>query len=204
MKSFTQTLFATVFAAILLGSSSMTAFAADKVKAESFTKLAIEAKSFNKIWVAGNVRIVLTQTDKEGVYVDEFFNKEKTSVMSKGQTLYVNSMELGQVTIHVSLKDLVRIEAAGRAVVVTSNNFNVKYLQVFLSQNAKAKVSAIAGSLYTVINDDAKLRMSGSADQHTLIAKNMKNVKFDNFVSLNINRPTPDLMVKSDSIAKAK
>lgn len=205
MKTITKTLFSTLFAAVLLSSSSMTAFAADKFKAESFTKIETEARSFNKIWVAGNVKIVLTQTDKEGIFVDEYFDKERTSVMGKGQTLYINSMERGQVTIHISLKDLVRIEAAGSAVVVTSNNFDVKYLQLFLSQNAKAKVSATAGSLYTVINDDAKLKMSGSADQHTLIAKNLKNVQFDNFVSLRTKMSDTDVIVRADSIiAKAK
>ncbi|TKC03949.1 GIN domain-containing protein [Pedobacter frigoris] len=182
MKTLTKTLFYTVFAAVLLTSSAMTSLAANTIKIETIKN------NFNKIWVGGNVKIILTQSENEGVFVDENFNADKTFVTSKGQTLYVNSMADGQVTIKVSVKDLQRIEAAGSSVVVTSNNFDVKYLQVFLSQSAKAKVSAITGSLYTVVNDDAKLKMSGSANEHTLLASNMKNIKFGDFVSLKTNR----------------
>ena len=139
-------------------------------------------KSFNKIWVAGNVKIVLTQGETEGVSVGEDFNAEKTSVQYKGQTLYINSMAAGQVTVNVNVRDLQRIEAAGSAVVVMSNNFDVKYLQLFLSQSAKVKLNAVVGSLYTVISDDAALKMNGSAEEHTLMASNMSNIKFGDFV----------------------
>lgn len=182
MKTLTKTLFATVFAAILLTSSSIATLAAGKIE------LVKPAKGFKKIWVSGNVKIILTQSEKEGVFVDEDFNAEKTSVLSKGETLYVNSFERQQVIIRVSMKDLLRIQAAGMAVVVTDNNFNLKCLQVILSQSAVAKVNAVTGSLYTNISDDAKLRMSGTTDQHTLIASNPKNVRFDNFVCLGVNK----------------
>jgi len=178
MKTLTKTLLSAILAVVVLTSSSMTAVTAGTVKVETVSN------SFNKIWVGGNVKIILTQSEKEGVFVDEDFNADKTSIKGRGQTLYVNSMADGQVTIRVSVKDLQRIEAAGSAVVVTSNNFDVAYLQVFLSQSAKARVSAMTGSLYTVISDDATLKMSGSANEHTLMASNMKNVKFADFVSL--------------------
>ncbi|TDQ10917.1 GIN domain-containing protein [Pedobacter metabolipauper] len=179
MKTLTKTVFASLFTAVLLSTSAMATFAASPI--QKTTAYA----GFNKIWVSGNVKIVLTQSDQEEVQVGEDFNSEMTTIQSKGQTLYINSMESAQVTINVSVKDLQRIEAAGSSVVVTSNNFDVKYLQVFLSQSATAKVKTTAGSLYTVVNDDAVLRLNGSADEHTLIAANLKNTKLDNFVSKN-------------------
>lgn len=154
-------------------------------------------KGVNKIWVAGNVRIVLKQDDKEGVTAEENFDAEKTSVLTNGQTLYINSMEDHQVTINVALKDLQRIEAAGSAVVVMSNNFDVKYLQLFVSQSAKVKVNAVIGSLYTVINDDATVKMNGSAEEHTLMASNMSNLKFGDFVCTN----TKSVPAKAISVA---
>lgn len=185
MKTLTKTLFVTLLAVLVWSSAAMYTATAGVVKIET------ESKSFNKIWVAGNVKIVLTQSEVEGVFVDEYFNADKTSITRKGQTLYVNSMADGQVTIRVSVKDLQRIQASGSAVVVMSNNFDVKYLQVFLSQSAKAKVTAMTGSLYTVVNDDATLKMSGSANEHTLLASNMKNVKLADFVSIKTNHKSP-------------
>ena len=209
MKTLTISFVATVLTAVVFSSSVMATSIASPAKPSNTFKNAIvnnvaAAKSYNKIWVAGNVKIILTQNANEGVFVDEDFNAANTSLIGKGQTLFINSTESRQVTIRVAVKDLQRIEAAGSAEVVTSNNFDVKYLQLFLSQSAKAKVSATAGSLYTVINDDAKLKMSGSADQHTLIAKNMKNVKFDNFASLKTSIKGPALAVTADSILISK
>ncbi|EDM35520.1 hypothetical protein PBAL39_07530 [Pedobacter sp. BAL39] len=182
MKTLTKTTFAILFAAVTLTSTGTTALASVNVPSATTTKALPSEKGFNKIWVAGNVKIVLTQSENEGVTVGEGFNAEKTSVQFKGQTLYINSMESGQVTINVAVKDLQRIEAAGSAVVVMSNNFDVKYLQLFLSQSAKVKVNAVIGSLYTVINDNATLKMNGSAKEHTLLASNMSNIKFGDFV----------------------
>ncbi|HKG07237.1 MAG TPA: DUF2807 domain-containing protein [Pedobacter sp.] len=191
MKTLTKTLFATLLAAVVLTSTAMTTLAANTVKVASVKN------SFNKIWVSGNVKIELTQSDTEGVFVAEGFDAEKTSVMSKGQTLYINSMESGQVTIKVSVKDLQRIEAAGNAVVVMSNSFNVKYLQLFLSQSAKAKINAVAGSMYTVVNDDAVLNISGITHDHTLLASNIANVKSENFRSINTNSQGTELAMKT-------
>ena len=154
MKTLTKSLIATVLTAVVFSSSVMAgsvitpATSINTFKSAKVTKVGA-AQKFNKIWVAGNVKIVLTQSEKEGVFVAEDFNAEHTSLIGKGQTLFINSTEGRQVVIRVSVKDLQRIEAAGSAEVVTSNNFDVKYLQLFLSQSARAKVSATTGSLYT-------------------------------------------------------
>jgi len=195
MKTLTKTLFSTVFAIVLLTSSAFTTLASDKIE------VAKQATGFTKIWVSGNVKLILTQSEQEGVFVDENFNAEKTSVLCKGETLYINTMEHSQVVIKISLKDLKRIEAAGQSVVVTSNNFDVKCLQVILIQSASAKVNATTGSLYTNVSDDAKLKISGITNQHTSIASNFKNVKFDNFLSLSTNKESRDLVLTADKLS---
>ncbi|WP_246254572.1 hypothetical protein [Pedobacter foliorum] len=90
MKTLTKALFGTTLAAILLTSSAMTTLAANKIE---ITSVKTSSIGINKVWVAGNVKIVLTQSDKEGVFVDENFNADKTSVLREGQTLYINSTE---------------------------------------------------------------------------------------------------------------
>ena len=198
MKTLTKTVFATVLAAVVLTSSAMTTLAADS------TKVVATSNQFNKIWVSGNVKVILTQSNKEGVYVESQFNPENTFVNTVGQTLYINSTESETVTINVSVKDLQRIQAAGNAEVLTSKKLDVKYLQVLLSQNAKARINARVGSLYTVVNDDAKLKMSGLAGEHTLIASNMKNVKFSGFVSFDKGQNGSEILFDNNKVALSK
>jgi hypothetical protein len=181
MKTLAKTLFAAALTAVLFTSSAMATFAAEPVKAETKTS---SLSKFNRIWVSGNVKIILTQGDKQNVEGMGSYDATKTSVSTDGKTLFINSMETSQVTLNITVKDLERIEAYGQSVVVTSNNFDVKRLQLFLNQSATAKIKTTAGSLYTIIKDDAVLKLNGTADQSTMIASNMKNVKLADFASL--------------------
>jgi len=195
MKTLTKTLFAAVLTAIVLTSSAFTSFAAKQIETVS------ALTDFNKIWVSGNVRIVLTQGDTQSITASDNFDASKTSVQSKGQTLYINSMEASQVVLRITVKDLQRIEAYGQSVIVTSNNFDVKYLQLFLNQSATAKISANVESLYSVISDKAVLKINGSADQHSLVASNLKNVKYNNFYSLNTRQYATQAIMEADKTA---
>ncbi len=204
MKTLTKTLFAVALTALVLTSSAFTTFAAGQTT--TATTRITAANGFNKIWVSGNVKIVLTQGEKEIVQVSDSFNPEKTSVLTDGQTLYINSMESSQVTINITVKNLQRIEAYGQSVVLTSNNFDVKYLQLFLSQNATAKIKATVSSIYSVVSDNAVLKISGAADQSTIVASNMNNVKLNDFASLKSSQFASEAIMIADSsiIANAK
>lgn len=181
MKTLAKTIFAAALTAVVLTSSMVATFAAEPVKAETKTS---SLSKFNRIWVSGNVKIVLTQGDKQNVEGTSNYDAAKTSVSTDGKTLFINSLETSQVTLNITVKDLERIEAYGQSVVVTSNNFDVKYLQLFLGQSATAKIKTTAGSLYTIVKDDAVLKLNGTADQSTMIASNMKNLKLADFASL--------------------
>lgn len=181
MKSLTKTVFAVALTAVVSLSSATTTFAAEPVKTFKSTP---DLPGFNKIWVSGNVKIVLTQGENESIIGTLNFDAERTSVLSKGQTLYINSTESDMVTLNITVKDLQRVQAFGHSVVVTSNNFDVKYLQLFLNQSATAKINTTAGSIYTVVKDDAVLKLTGTAQQSTMVASNIKNVKMADFASL--------------------
>jgi hypothetical protein len=200
MKNLAKSLFAVALTAVVLTSSAMTTFAAEPVVKETKTS---STASFNKIWVSGNVKIVLTQGDKQGVVGTNNYDSKNTSVLSKGNTLYINSTESGQVTLNITVKDLERVEAYGQSVVVTSNNFDVKNLQLFLNQSATAKISTTAASLYTVVKDNAVLKLNGSAGRSTMIASNMKNVKLGDFVSLKSDSYASEAIMKADKTAMA-
>jgi len=181
MKTLAKTIFAAALTAIVFTSSAMATFAAEPVKAETKTS---SLSKFNRIWVSGNVKIILTQGDKQNVEGTSNYDAAKTSVSTDGKTLFINSLETSQVILNITVKDLERIEAYGQSVVVTSNNFDVKYLQLFLGQSATAKIKTTTGSLYTIVKDDAVLKLNGTAGESTMIASNMKNVKLADFASL--------------------
>jgi len=198
MKTLAKTLFAAALTTILFTSSAMATFATEPVKAEIKTS---SLATFNRIWVSGNVKLILTQGDKQNVAGTSNYDAEKTSVRTDGKTLFINSMETNQVTLNITVKDLERIEAYGQSVVVTSNNFDVKNLQLFLSQSATAKIKTTAGSLYTIVQEDAVLKLNGTADQSTMIASNMKNVKLVDFASLKSETYASEAMMKAEQNA---
>lgn len=198
MKTLAKTLFAAALTAVLFTSSAMATFAAEPVKAETKTS---SLSKFNRIWVSGNVKIILTQGDKQNVEGADNYDAAKTFITTDGKTLFINSLETSQVTLNITLKDLERIEAYGESVVVTSNNFDVKYLQLFLSQSATARIKTTAGSLYTVVKEDAVLKLNGTADQSTMIASNMKNVKLADFASLKSDSYTSESIMEAEQNA---
>jgi hypothetical protein len=198
MKNLAKTVFAAAIAVAVLTSSATSTFAAEKVATETTT---FSVKSANRIWVSGNVKIVLTKGDKQSVVATENYDASKTSVLSNGQTLYINSLESTQVTLNITMKDLERIEAYGNAVVVTTNNFDVKNLQLFLSHSATAKVRTTTKSLYTVVKDDAVLKLNGTSNQSTMIASNMKNVRLSDFASLKSESYASEAIMKGEQTA---
>jgi hypothetical protein len=58
-------------------------------------------------------------------------------------------------------------------------------LKILLFKNKALNVyeNAFCSSLYTIVKDDAVLKLNGTADQSTMIASNMKNVKLADFAS---------------------
>ena len=194
MKTLAKTIFAVALTAVVFTSSAMVTFAAEPVKTETKTS---SLSTFNRIWVSGNVKIVLTQGDKQNVAGASNYDAAKTSVTTDGKTLFINSMESSQVTLNITVKDLERIEAYGQSVVVTSNNFDVKNLQLFLSQSATAKIKTTASSLYTVVKEDAVLKLNGTAGESTMIVSNMKNVKLADFASLKSSSYASEAIMKA-------
>jgi hypothetical protein len=197
MKNLTKSILAVLLTAVVLTSSAVTTFAVDK----SHLTTTISTPKFNRIWVSGNVKIILTQGNKQSVVGFENYNPSKTSVMTDGQTLFIKSSESQLVTLNITVKDLERVVAYGKSIVVTSNNFDVKYLQVFLHENARAKIKTTVQSLYTVVEDDAVLKLDGTADQSTLVADNVRNLKTSDFASLRSESYITESITKTNTTA---
>lgn len=165
--------------AIVLSNSTFALASADKNNKEITLLL-----DFNKVIVTGNARVMLIQSNKQSVVIYEAYNRKLTSVTQKGDKLYINSNEAEPIHINVYVKDLQRIDASNNVSVATTGKFSSSVLQVFLRDKAKAFINAEIGSLYTVIKDEAGLKLKGSTNDHTLVKDDIAKLKMDQFAAL--------------------
>ena len=179
-----KTLFNTVLksgsiAIILLASVfSLTATAAT-VTAE----MGINNQDIKKVIITGNTKVILIQGPKEHVTMDEL-DLEKVSLKQVGNTLTISSNESSPVTVFVYVKDIYRIDASDNSSVRTSGNFNLENLQVMLKDDASARVKATTGSLYTTINDRAKLELIGTSESHVSRLAGLAKMDTDKFAAV--------------------
>lgn len=182
MKTSTKTVFASVLTAIVLSTSALTSNAASPV-----TNLAAISSNidFNKVVVKGNVHVELVQADKQRVIIYEEFNKNLTTVVQKGDKLFINSNEDQPITIVVYVKNLQRIDASNTATVITKGKFSAEALQVFLKDNARADVNATASSLYTYVIDNSALKLRGTSTDHLSVKGKVAKLKMEEFAAVN-------------------
>lgn len=174
MKTAIKTLIASTLTAIVLTSSAFTTFAKEKSPSNT------APVKFNKVVVTGNANVVLVQGDREAVNSNDMIEESNTTVKQKGYTLYINSSD--KSTIYVHVKDLQRIDVANTATVKTRGNFDLALLQIFLKDEAKAKVNATVGSLYTNLSDQSDLKLSGSSAEHQLVSDGLSKLNQQDFV----------------------
>ncbi|WP_316841818.1 GIN domain-containing protein [Pedobacter gandavensis] len=175
MKTSIKTLFASALTAIILTSSAFTTIAKEKSPTSNSASV-----KFNKVVVTGNANVVLIQGNTESINSYDEVQNSSTTVQQKGYTLYINSNN--KSTIYVHVKDLQRIDAAETATVKTRGTFDLAVLQIFLKDNAKAKVNAVVGSLYTEMSGESDLKLSGSSNEHHLVRNNVSKLNQTDFV----------------------
>lgn len=190
MKTAIKTLFATALTATVLISSAFSTSAKDLTPAQPDIKNGAAFKSaaanvtFNKVMVSGNAKVILVQGNREEINSFDEITENHTTVTIKGYTLYIHSNEDRPATIYVYVKDLQRITASNTASVKTKGNFDLKVLQIFLKDTAKANVNAKVGSLYTDMQGQASLKMSGSSSEQMMAGNTNSKVDLNDFIVL--------------------
>ena len=179
MKTSIKTAFATALTAIFLSTTAFTTFAIDTPK---MATVKASAMKVNMVVVTGHIDVYLIHSDKEDIQVVPFGDDEaNVSFKKQGAKLFINSNESERATVYVYLKDLKRIDASNTAMVKTKGDFNMDALQIFLKDNAKANVHVNTKSLYTVIKDQADLKLAGKSDVLTLEKAEYATLKMHNF-----------------------
>lgn len=134
-----------------------------------------EVKDFKKIIVTGNVEVLLVQSNKESIsYQDE--STGKAEVTLQGNTLKIKSASNQISKIILNVKDIYRLDVSGNANVKTENTLNSKFLQIYVSDDAKADVSSRTEGLYTVVKDNADLRLDGNTENHVSTVNSLAKI----------------------------
>jgi hypothetical protein len=181
MKTSIKTLISAALCAIILSSSvAVPTFAAEPIASSR----RISASKFKKIVVRGNVDLLLVQNSKSGVIINEDARGAKLRVTQQGETLKIVSNQIERIQVTVYINDIYRIDASENAEVKTFSELKLKYLQVFLHDNAVADIHASTESLYTVVADKARLSLSGYSDHHALVMSRIAKLSLDDFSAI--------------------
>ena len=198
MKTSIKTLGKSLLAAIVLTSSIL----ATSVSADEKQPVKISApKNINKLIISGNVEVTLIQNGREGVsYNDD--NTGKVKVIQDGYALKISSEDKSPAKVTVYVKNIYRVQASDDAVVKTDGKLDVKYLQVFLKGNAVAQINSHSESLYTVIEGNSDLKLSGDTKNHNLVMGKTQKLNLDKFAALQTEMNTPEAILQTASLVK--
>ncbi|RAJ22419.1 GIN domain-containing protein [Pedobacter cryoconitis] len=196
MKTSIKTLVASAMTAIVLSTTVVTAFAAEKVTAKE--KVA-ENMDIKKLVVNGNTKVFIVQSNRDWVSIGDD-NQDKVTIKQIGNTLSINSSEETPVVVTVYVKDLYRISAADAADVRTVGTVDLPYLQVIMRDHAKAHIKAKTESLYTDLAGDASLELLGATDSHTIKNASIGNLKTEKLAAVKTkNLPVGTRLAMNDT-----
>ncbi|CAH0301207.1 MULTISPECIES: GIN domain-containing protein [unclassified Pedobacter] len=200
MKTSIKTLIATSLTAIVLSSALFTtSVSATEKEPDAILKIS----AFKRISVKGNVEVTIIQRSNPGIsYTDD--NTGTAKVMQDGDNLKITSTSTEKAKLTVYVNDFYRIEASENAIVKTEGKLKTKYLQIFLKGNAHAEINTSSEGLYTVIADNADLKLSGSTDQHTLVMGKSQKLTIDRFAALKTNVSSVETFAIEKEIAAIK
>lgn len=200
MKTTIKTLIATTFATLVLTTS---AFSAPALEKNSKSVEIATVKTFKRIKVSGNVEITLIQ--KSNIDVQYAYDNYGTAkVIQKGDLLNITSADNNLTKLVIYVDDLYRIEATDHVVIKTEGKLNTQFLQIFLKGNAHAEIKTNTQGLYTVLSDNADLKLSGATELHTLAMGNQQTLTMDKFAALKTKFIDNSTLAKNISLALAR
>ncbi|WP_348619908.1 GIN domain-containing protein [Pedobacter lusitanus] len=180
MKTSFKTLAVSAMTAIILSGTVFGSFASEKSVASA--KVISFNDDIKRVVVMGNTKVSLVQSSTEFVSIDEG-EREKVSIKQMGNTLTVSSSEETPVKVTIYVKDVYRIYASDNASVRTVGTFKQSYLQVILRDHAVAYIKAKTESMYTDLDGEAYLDLSGATDNHTIKNAGIGSLKTERFAA---------------------
>jgi len=160
----------------------------DKSKnVETVSASKVSIASIKRIVVTGDVEVTLSQSPKSKVlYTNDGANA--INLRKIGNVLYIDGKGSQGAKVTVYVDDIYRIDAAQNAVVHSNNTLHLKYLQVYLKDNAYLDLNAKTESLLTVMENASQLNLKGTTDFHTVTMDKTSRIMVDGFKSKETDR----------------
>lgn len=178
MKTSIKTLFATGLIALAITTSSVYA---KTVKENYVSASAVNISAIKKLIVNGNVEVTVVQNSKSKVlYSNE--GTGRVAVKKVGTSLYISSANnVKDAKIIVYVDDIYRIDASENALILTDKALNLKYLQVFLTDNANVVLNSTTEDLFTSIKNASKLVLNGSSKLYAVDMDKSSRIGIEKF-----------------------
>ncbi|RZL34599.1 MAG: hypothetical protein EOO96_09260 [Pedobacter sp.] len=193
MKTSIKSILALAVTAVVLTGSTLTVNAGEP----KATTVLTNVKKVNKINVAGNVELILVQSENESVKVYDNYFANNALVQQKDGELRISSFSKEKLTVVAYVNSLSEISASENASVKTAGKFSTLSLDVNLSDNATADLNTNTISLNTNLSNTASLNLAGSTEEYNAKMGNFAKVSMGKFVATNTN-------IQSKSVVVAK
>jgi|SRR6185503_980168 len=168
----------TIITALTLGLGTLSTTNAASTPSEAATILT-GISVINKIEVYGNVKLYVSDGYKDQVKVYNNYYSERTLVQSNNGVLRITSYKPEQLVIWVTAADLRSISAYDNAEIKSFGNISKIEFEIDLHNSATAKFDLEAYSARVMVNDQAKVDMSGHVEEYALRYNRAENVNID-------------------------
>lgn len=174
-----------LFAALLTVAISASAPAFVNAKEAKKVTVISEVKKFNKLNISGNVEVILVQNQNQSVQVYDNYYAKNALIQEKNGELRISSFDKETLTVVVYANQLNEITVNDNATIKTSGKFKALSLAVNLKDNAKATLNTNTVNLFTTVNGQATLTLSGSTTDYNAVIGSIGALNMDKFAAEN-------------------
>jgi hypothetical protein len=192
----------TLFTVLTLGLGiTKTTYAAAPAKNQTYTVLT-NISAINKIEVHGNVELYVSDGEADLVKVYNKYYNENALIQSKDGVLRITSYKTEKLVIWVTANDLRSITAFDNAEVKSFGKISKIEFNVDLYNNASAKLDLDVITANVMVNDKAKVNLSGTINEYDLKYSNAVNVDQKDLAALHSNKTLTGIAaVKGEELA---
>jgi hypothetical protein len=187
----------TLFAAILTLGLGITAPSFANSKENQQVTVLSQIKNFNKLNVAGNVEVILVQSNNQSVQVYDNYYAKNALVQEKNGELRISSFNKEILTVVVYASQLSEINVSDNSTIKTLGKFSTLSLAVNLKDEAKASLNTNTVDLSANVIGHAALNLTGSTSEYNATIGTIAAINMNNFTS-----ETSNIQSRNSGVAK--
>ncbi|RZK50602.1 MAG: hypothetical protein EOO99_00030 [Pedobacter sp.] len=142
-----------------------------------------EVKKVNQVNVAGNVNLILVQSNEEQIKIYDNYYQKNAYIQEKNGELRISSYDKETLTVVVYIKNLNSLTASDNATVKTYGQFSSLELNVNLKDNAKAILNTNTITLNTQLAGNSDLVLLGTSMEYLASVNQSAKVNMDTFMA---------------------